>query len=380
VSIPPVNPKVLTKWGDNLLCIKRSAGSVAALSKVSKGKCPSGEKKCGASICVKSNEDCPLVAFQVVGSTATLIRLDEQSAKEPIVSILVASGAPCKNDNEDFDGFEPPLKTTHSAYNDEGAKAFASLNGNCDADEDWLVAGNKLHTQMLSGNGIGGAPGFEVGTVRNIAPNQDGNFNIYNREGKEGQKWKMSYRRSVPWSANCTLSRNQVSSKYEELLTLKSSQYALIFIQGFFGLFLFSIVFPGLLVMQLFEKDQDLACVPGEGVEEMRNLSLCRSAVKFVSYLVKVIPLVLSFTASSSFVGFFTSSTSCSSDSSVNTAIKLLDNRAPGIRGDNLTAMFVDLFGFVVLVLGVAWKAYKGFKPDESLFDEEREMTDVSKA
>ena len=233
---------------------------------------------------------------------------------------------------------------------------------------------------MLSGNGIGGAPGFEVGTVRNVAPNQDGNFNIYNREGKDGQRWKMSYRRSVPWSTNCTLSRSQVASKYEELLTLKSSQFALIFIQGFFGLFLFTIIFPGLLVMQLFEKDQDLACVPGEGVEEMRNLSLCRSAVKFVSYLAKVIPLVLSFTASSSFVGFFTSATSCSSDASVKTAITLLDKRAPEIQGANRTAMALDLFGFVVLVLGVAWKAYKGFKPDESLFDEEREMTDISKA
>ena len=112
----------------------------------------------------------------------------------------------------------------------------------------------------------------------------------------------------------------------------------------------------------------------------MRNLSLCRSAVKFVSYLVKVVPLLLSYFSSGSFVNYFTLAKSCSSVSSVNEAIKTLDVSAPKIHNDNLIAVWLDGVGFVALILGIAWKAYKGFKPDESLFDEEREMTDLSKA
>ena len=41
--------------------------------------------------------------------------------------------------------------------------------------------------------------------------------------------------------------------------------------------------------MQFFEKDQDLMCIPGEGLEERRNLGVCKSICSFIAIVLKLI-------------------------------------------------------------------------------------------
>ena len=52
-------------------------------------------------------------------------------------------------------------------------------------------------------------------------------------------------------------------------------------VQGIFGLAILGIFFPIMAAMQFFEKDQDLMCIPGEGLEERRNLGVCKSICSF---------------------------------------------------------------------------------------------------
>ena len=60
-------------------------------------------------------------------------------------------------------------------------------------------------------------------------------------------------------------------------------------VQGIFGLAILGIFFPIMAAMQFFEKDQDLMCIPGEGLEERRNLGVCKSICSFIAIVLKLI-------------------------------------------------------------------------------------------
>ena len=93
----------------------------------------------------------------------------------------------------------------------------------------------------------------------------------------------------IQWLPICKHSKSEFIAVSDKIKTIQTTQQAAYIVQLIFGLCILGIFFPIMAAMQFWEKDQDLMCIPGEGLEERRNLGICKSVCSFVALLLKII-------------------------------------------------------------------------------------------
>ena len=157
----------------------------------------------------------------------------------------------------------------------------------------------------------------------------------------------------------------------EKIGTLKFTQEAALIVQGIFGLAILGIFFPIMAAMQFFEKDQDLMCIPGEGLEERRNLGVCKSICSFIAIVLKLIFIGIASGATEPVFKVYDGVSDCAVDKLTKETVSFITPAVKKIHSGNQTAQNIAYITLAFCVLNWLYQLYGGCKVDKTLSDEE---------
>jgi len=188
--------------------------------------------------------------------------------------------------------------------------------------------------------------------------------------------WQLSYRRQIFWSTECAV--GDISELVLHLKPLKKVvdyQHSLLVINGVFGLGILGIIIPILMILHLFDKDNDLPCIPGEGEQEKKNLNTIKAVLSFISKIAKMIPLILCLVVTDDIHWFFTTSgeSNCS-DSLTNQAMSQLGEQIDDVKKSNYNTLYIDIAMICWGIVSFLWWIYKKYGKKQ-----EGEKKDVTK-
>ena len=333
-------------------------------------QCGADTTKCGG-ICYPIKEGaCPLRSFSIqynVQAKTYNIKLEPLSDitdGEPLVSVAISAGIPCFGKPLTADGFAKPI--IQGAPNNE---AFESAAGACKRkDTRFDMAGTIAQFDFFNTNEIGNPTGI---TVTN-----DKNYEAYNTYDKGA--WTLYTQEGIQWSAKCKHTKADLVGVSGKVQTIKGAQEGAYVVQLIFGLFILGLFFPIMAGLQVFEKDQDLMCIPGEGLEEKRNLGICKSVCSFIAILLKLIFIGMASGATQPVYEIYDGTGDCAMDDLTKETVNFITPTVKKIHEGNITAMNLALVSLVFCILNWLYQAYNGCKVDKTLADDETEGVALS--
>lgn len=131
--------------------------------------------------------------------------------------------------------------------------------------------------------------------------------------------------------------------------------------------------------MQFFEKDQDLMCIPGEGLEERRNLGVCKSICSFIAIVLKLIFIGIASGATEPVFKVYDGVSDCAVDKLTKETVSFITPAVKKIHAGNQTAQNIAYITLAFCVLNWLYQLYGGCKVDKTLSDEEPAGIAISK-
>ena len=117
--------------------------------------------------------------------------------------------------------------------------------------------------------------------------------------------------------------------------------------------------------MNLCQKNQDVPCVPGEGVTEARNINIGKGVCGGFASLIKLSLLTSSLASTATLLGIFDEFVKADCSDAV--TIKALSEFAlvvKAVHNANTTALYMDILTLIMSVIGWVIDLKAGCKPD----------------
>lgn len=129
-------------------------------------------------------------------------------------------------------------------------------------------------------------------------------------------------------------------------------QKTLMIMNAVFGLAILGIIFPVMIVLQLWS--DDLPCIPGSGGKERKYIDWCKTFFSTVAKLCKFIPLFLCLVITTKGKNYFQrlADAACS-DAQTNEDFVILANKVLKVHDGNLQTLYIDLGMLALTILTV---------------------------
>eukprot|EP00505_MAST-04D_sp_SCG-Rhode-Island_P000151 Stramenopile-MAST_4_protein_151 len=311
------------------------------------------------AICAKTQEDCPATTLKAVASASGDSISDLDKNERPIIEVRMTLGPMCQKGVEGYAGYT----VSNDVAND---RLKHRPDKKCDAvDPRYVTFDEQFDKDVLQDNGLLATEP----TLSLTVPSEQSTAISYTTGTKQQTeyKWHLSFRRELLWKANCTAGSPQSLSKnLSPIQDIQSAQATLTALNGVFGLFILGIVFPLTVLMKVFDKDNDLPCIPGEGAEEEKNIKKYKSVCGVVAKIAKFTPLLLSLSISTRVKDFFESvgKAECS-DPTTNVIFSELGTQVAKVDAANHQTLIVDCVMVVGSILSWLWQWHKSHKSKE---------------
>merc|ERR1712167_26610 len=132
---------------------------------------------------------------------------------------------------------------------------------------------------VFSANGVG-ANGVENGVATNarLFVYNDWSTSSDIRMG-DATPWVLAYRSGIYWKKECSAEggnarKKDVVDNMDPVASLLQLQWALLMVQILIGMLILGCAVPGVTLYNMFSPKQDVPCVPGEGAEEFKRISI----------------------------------------------------------------------------------------------------------
>merc|ERR1711871_150769 len=378
-----------------LLCIKRAGPKLVDLKIATKAAdCASPKVKCGA-ICWDPKDSkpnaCPVAAWIYTSNGGGRnVHSTSAASYQPLMNIVLGPGTPCIGASFGA-GFDPalPSQSIDAPNNmvDNTVASGAFPNGECksgskkDREE---TASSGLDTRygalasidqysLFSANGVA-ANGVE--DKADVKASADKGLNMYNTYSNVENKpmsagttslWQLSGRQGIEWTASCDASketsRKTLVNYMPDIESLGDNQSGLLVTQILFGLIISGIIVPIMICMNLFQKDQDVPCVPGKGAEETKNIKVITDVSKTVSQVLIFFYLSGSLGSTGTLLGVFDeyAKAKCS-DAVTIKAITEFADMVKQVHAANNSALTQVIISLALAVLGFIYDYMTGCK------------------
>lgn len=271
-------------------------------------------------------------------------------------------GSPLKTD-----GFAKPIKqkAPNNLADERPSKQCK------DKDTRFAKAGTIAQFDLFNTNEIGNPSGNKLkGDVKD--------YKAYNSYESNAGAWTLYTRQGIQWLPTCKHSKSEFVAVSDKLKTIQTTQQSAYVVQLIFGLCILGIFFPIMAAMQFWEKDQDLMCIPGEGLEERRNLGICKSICSFIALLLKIIFILLASGATEPVYKIYDGASACATDKLTKSTVGTITPEVKRIHDANTTALQLAIVSLIFCALNWMYQFYKGCKVDMTLADEENEGVALS--
>lgn len=257
-------------------------------------------------------------------------------------------------------GFTKPIK--QKAPNN---LADESTSNRCkDKDTRFVGAGTISQFDLFNTNEIGNPSG-------NNLKSDVKDYKAYNSYERNAGVWTLYTRQGIQWLPTCKHSKSDFIKVSDKIKTIQTTQQAAYIVQLIFGLCILGIFFPIMAAMQFWEKDQDLMCIPGEGLEERRNLGICKSVCSFLALLLKIIFIAIASSATQPVYEIYDGASTCAIDKLTKSTVSTITPEVKRIHDGNTMAFQLALISLGFCILNWLYQFYKGCKVDMTLADEE---------
>ena len=373
-------------WKNHVLCYKR--GGWTAIERiehldVSTGQCEDGivcqqaqsTQDPTNTICAEIANECPITGL----GNITEVLLNNYNVAEPnlthntsmaatagaaqgenflpIVEVVTSIGSPCWKGS-----FGQPGRSNNE-------RVANKYDGSCDYDDTRFIEWDHWNEVTLYNENDVGTTGHNwmSGTIPN-GTNVTGysDYQYYNES--TDVDWRISYRRQIFWSSTCPSGDiSDLAAHLRPLRKVVDFQYALLVLNGIFGLGILGFVIPVFMLLHACDRDNDLPCIPGEGETERRNIGYIQKTLSLTSKLAKLIPLILCLVVTDGIHWFFTTSGegNCS-DSVTNDAMQDLGEQIDSVKNSNWTNLYIDIAMICWVIVPLSIFIYKKYfkKPE----------------
>jgi hypothetical protein len=362
-TVTAKQPVELKAFKSKTICYKRGGLSTIERPAAIDGKCADGIECANArdvgAICAKTQEDCPATTLKAVASASGDSISDLDKKERPIIEVRMTLGPMCQKGVEGYAGYTVSNDVANDRLKHRPDKT-------CDAvDPRYVTFDEQFDKDVLQDNGLLATEP----TLSLTVPSEQSTAISYTTGTKQQTeyKWHLSFRRELLWKANCTAGSPQSLSKnLSPIQDIQSAQATLTALNGVFGLFILGIVFPLTVLMKVFDKDNDLPCIPGEGAEEEKNIKKYKSVCGVVAKIAKFTPLLLSLSISTRVKDFFEAvgKAECS-DPTTNVIFSELGTQVAKVDAANHQTLIVDCVMVVGSILSWLWQWHKSHKSKE---------------
>merc|ERR1711871_1747072 len=321
-----------------LLCIKRAGPKLVGLKIATKAAdCASPKVKCGA-ICWDPKDSkpnaCPVAAWIYTSNGGGRnVHSTSAASYQPLMNIVLGPGTPCIGASFGA-GFDPALPS-QSIDAPNGVEDKADVKASADKGLNMYNTYSNVENKPMS-----------AGTT---------------------SLWQLSGRQGIEWTASCDASketsRKTLVTYMPDIESLGDNQSGLLVTQILFGLIISGIIVPIMICMNLFQKDQDVPCVPGKGAEETKNIKVITDVSKTVSQVLIFFYLSGSLGSTGSLLGVFDeyAKAKCS-DAVTIKAITEFADMVKQVHAANNSALTQVIISLALAVLGFIYDYMTGCK------------------
>jgi hypothetical protein len=340
----------LYKFNNKILCYQRGGKSAIERPLQDKnGKCATGVS-CG-SYCADSEALCPIAKLNP--TTSATAGDKKVAGMRPVIEVRMTMGKVCKSYTDGEGGIK------NRVY-EQGSYTIKhrETTGCTKEDDRYTVFDTSSEYNLLSQNGVTNSP---TASLTNPSESFTETYSDTTKQ-RNTYMWYMSYRNEFAWNKNCTAgTMADLAQNLTPILEMRQFQRMLMWVNGFFGLLILGIIFPLTVIARVFEKDQDLDCIPGKGKQELKNINFGKGICGAISKVAKLAPLFYCLKYTGGVKLFFeTVGKAQCSDATTNAVFTYLGDTVTKVDKSNYQTLAIDCVGLVVAVLGWMWQCYKG--------------------
>ena len=153
----------------------------------------------------------------------------------------------------------------------------------------------------------------------------------------------------------------------DPLQTMIDHQETLVLLNGIFSFGIVGILYSLILCIHVFDRDHDMICIPGEGMEEAENLKKIRSWCNVIGKSIAFIALIPALVISADISNFYSQCHTCS-DSITNGVLLNMYHQFDKSYQKNIQVLVLDVCMMAVAILTTLYEIFckKEIKQPES--------------